>query len=1642
MIYVSDLPYMKTLPKQPALPKGEPLGKGNLIFLFSKSIDDSIDMINEKKTFFSNGKYRWYFYNLNYIGKIGVRRYRFKDIKERANIYKRIAEETTLTPYPLKPIISSNEERNTYYDLCRYYEIFNMQTEKLKVFNVIQLFWEYFKPIFRENYGRLKNKYVLIDANKFKNFKGEKLREQINNPIFLIYYTLWKRMELISDLDIDFLIYCNGRVLKINPSKCDEKSYMIFLREIKKLYSVATIPIETVSEVEIEDETSDEESKIPESSMKKISTPIKQEHIPEVIKKVNAASTTISKSLMKLSEILSKNIEEKFTKSIEEAKKSVASNIEKRLKEIPLSEEEKEKVINQEVNKKVEETLNQDDELIKEIFTSMQKTQVPKSSERSTARDKMLRDAQKDINIKGTTIQKLEEKKDEDIPVTDVSTNVKSTNPNVKKIKFNNFNKVYQDKLMTKDITDCFMQLNNKSIKMFVRDIQVEDSSDELNYKETWTVKLEDENRIRHTIKVDIPKFIENQFLWLGGNRKNIKNQIFFLPLVKIHSNIVLIVSNYNKLTITRVDTKSLRSISVLEKYIEMSDSFKKAFTIGNTFFDNQGELTTLELDELSKKFKKFHKGKVTIYFSIAEAKKIASTRNIKIKENEIFVGFDGTNPIILDMDSQRDTSGRGLIDIIFSSLTEEEREEIKKIKAPKRLMYTMITTMKQDVPLSVILCLWEGLSTILRKAKVKYRLSNNTRDIGLNEDYIKFNNCYLIYEDTIANELLLNGLKVLDTEKHDISEYESQEVYLPYIAKKYGRINAVNTLNNAYEFMLGEIEKSILKDLNLPTDIVSLCIHANNILCDSQYENEVSQNQSRIRSSEIIAAILYDKIAKAYTPFKNSNGKKKLSIPQDAVIKDLLKQKTVEDYSSLNPFLELETNHAVSAKGFRGVNLEQSFTVPKRCYDDTMIGIIGPSSSPDGNVGVNRTLTMEPNIKTARGYVDIKKDNLEEVKDVNLFSPAELLIPLGVTRDDAIRTGHSVKQSRHVIPVENSSPVLISNGSDEMCKYYLSSDFVINAKMDGKVVEKDEKTKLMIVEYKDGTHQAISLDKRIVKNGGGGFELSNILVTDLNVGDKFKKNDTLAWHKDFFTKNNYQGTRLNVGTLAKVAITSSYNTYEDGTFVTQKLSEKCTTEMCFKKGVVIGRHSNVSQMVKVGDTIEVGDPLIQFDESFEEGNINALLNSLGDNEVLKNSVISNNRNIIKSKYSGVIEEIKMYSTADLEELSPSLREIFKSYYNKINAKKRVLKKYNEKDGIMYCGLMLNEPTGKVEPNRYGNIRGEKVNDGVLIEFYLKHKEPLEVGSKIANFTALKNVVGEVLEEGYEPYSEFRPNEEISTYIASNSILSRMTPSILINGFGNKCIIELKRSLEEIWLENIPFQTKRNKMQNLIYRFFTAFDKSGSNTKQYKEMFEPMSDNQFSSFFREFFKDDKQYLILTVVDYERTIKIQDIERAAKVLNIPLYEHIYQPHINHDKEHPVVSTSPVPVIYINIKRTQQTVAKKNGLSTNVDTRSAITGQVVRHDKNGRESDLENIMLTSLGMENTLKELNGPRADDLVMKQQMNQSINEKGYVMLGDLDDKIENKTTLNTVDTYFLGMGLKTDLVTRGLKLINTLKDE
>lgn len=228
---------------------------------------------------------------------------------------------------------------------------------------------------------------------------------------------------------------------------------------------------------------------------------------------------------------------------------------------------------------------------------------------------------------------------------------------------------------------------------------------------------------------------------------------------------------------------------------------------------------------------------------------------------------------------------------------------------------------------------------------------------------------------------------------------------------------------------------------------------------------------------------------------------------------------------------------------------------------------------------------------------------------------------------------------------------------------------------------------------------------------------------------------------------------------------------------------------------------------------------------------------------------------------------------------------------------------------------------------------------------------------------------------------------------------------------------------------------KRKKMEKLIYDTFSALDKTGANTKRYKDAFSSMTDSQFDKFFKDLFNDEHAYLILNICDYEIDLRLDDIDDAAKVLDVPLFERVAFPHFTMDKDKVVVTSEKVPVGYAHEKRTQQILSKKNGLSTSVDTRSSLTGQVSGADKNGRESDLENSMLVSMGMTEVLKELNGPRADDLVMKKEMLDQINRNGYTELSTLTDKVENKTTLNTINTYFLGMGLHTDLVTKGLKL-------
>ena len=228
-------------------------------------------------------------------------------------------------------------------------------------------------------------------------------------------------------------------------------------------------------------------------------------------------------------------------------------------------------------------------------------------------------------------------------------------------------------------------------------------------------------------------------------------------------------------------------------------------------------------------------------------------------------------------------------------------------------------------------------------------------------------------------------------------------------------------------------------------------------------------------------------------------------------------------------------------------------------------------------------------------------------------------------------------------------------------------------------------------------------------------------------------------------------------------------------------------------------------------------------------------------------------------------------------------------------------------------------------------------------------------------------------------------------------------------------------------MKSIP--EKRKAFMDYITKVFDILDPSGENSKIYHNRLDKLSDREFDRWVRDFFDDEKDQFYLEIIEFERMVDMDKLEKCAEFMKVPLFERVALPYIADREGVTVVTPEPVPVGYIHEKRMPQTLLKKSAGSLDIEKRSATTGQVTGKDKNARNSDTETYSLVAVGANNALKELMGPRADDTRAKTQMYNEISKNGYVSLKDLDDDPYNKVSLNTLDVYFALQGIRTNLI-------------
>jgi len=880
---VSSTPHLKLYKQKTVLdvnPKTPTLH--SLVLINNNTLQSSINLINNP-LIYHNNKFHYYFIDQSYKGKLFNKTYRSLVNKERQLIYSEVNSKLSFINTPTQ--LDSIDGKNVYVDLSKYNEIFFKYGVKIK-FNVkILAYMDLIKSILVDSkYDEYNLKTICIDADSWvKNVRASmKQKMVLNNPVFIIYYAMHKFFKKFQELgDINILIYGGNTMIRVNPSLCDDKSYTVLRRELIKI----------APDMNITDNDKDLDRQIEVQE-------IRDDLLGKFLYTFGFTGNHPDDPQDEDEEVSEGDNDEEFQEAITS-----------RIDELVNSPEAKTQTT-KELKDKLENVLVNDEKLLKEIYTLNQEKKVGRTPQ-SLKRDIELRENQKNIMLGKMTLDEARniKLKESFIPSIDVTSNVNTINKNMTGIKYPFFEKSYNENLYHADVANTLTCLNDKGLPVFVRKIDVEDSSDELNYRETFSVELEDSNRVRHKLKFDMPKFIDDKFLYLNGNKKIINKQLFSKPVIKIGPDKVQVCSNYKKIFIMRYGNKVSSKIERFKKVISIPRS-GVIIKYGNNANNNSKYKSLLEYDELSKYISYIKISNCEFYFDQNEVHDLLVKYKTKLKEDEFCIGFfiNPRSPIIMNYSTQR-MGNFDIVDFIMSVSSGEAFKEFEDTKAGKKFSYTRAYIMKKNVPLVLLLGYVEGLTSVLKKANIKHQFVDKRPKLADNENSIQFSDGYLVYDvNPFENSLLMNAFVDVPTKAFEYTDFDDKETYLTIFDTMFNTKIIGNAFDNFYEFLIDPITKEVLEDLNYPTDFVSLMLFANALLSDNSYINEKDMSLYRIRSNEVVSAILYQGIAQQYSRYKataNNNNPVRISLPRDYVTKELLMGQTIEDYSTLNPIVE-----------------------------------------------------------------------------------------------------------------------------------------------------------------------------------------------------------------------------------------------------------------------------------------------------------------------------------------------------------------------------------------------------------------------------------------------------------------------------------------------------------------------------------------------------------------------------------------------------------------------------------------------------------------------------------------------------------------------------------------------------------------
>lgn len=151
-----------------------------------------------------------------------------------------------------------------------------------------------------------------------------------------------------------------------------------------------------------------------------------------------------------------------------------------------------------------------------------------------------------------------------------------------------------------------------------------------------------------------------------------------------------------------------------------------------------------------------------------------------------------------------------------------------------------------------------------------------------------------------------------------------------------------------------------------------------------------------------------------------------------------------------------------------------------------------------------------------------------------------------------------------------------------------------------------------------------------------------------------------------------------------------------------------------------------------------------------------------------------------------------------------------------------------------------------------------------------------------------------------------------------------------------------------------------------------------------------------------------------------------IDTFKKRCNLIIEERMKLPYKSHGLSDILESDKLVGIYPMQTRRLQQKISSESSSTFNTSVRNKYN-QVVRESKTASVTDVEVGIMTSLDADATLTELLSPRADNKYAEEEMNKELMERQTFSLANMPKDEKGKTSINSLDWFYVGCNMKTD---------------